>query len=593
MRRFGISSRQLFCGLAALCFLFPLAGTFGAERPPAAKLLPENTIFFVSTPDARQLEETFLRTNFGRMLQDPQLKPFFERLRSDLAKAVDSIKEQVGLSLDEMLKIYQGEIAFAYISHKEHGEPAMALLLEAGEQMPLARRLVQKGIESIEKESGMKRREETVGGVKLMYFERNGRGRPDFVFFERDNTVVLTAGLETAKDILAAWDGENKKTLSENPTFATVMSRCRGSRDETPQVIAYLDVQNLLKSMSDSMGSGRGQIFLAMMPALGLDGLTGVGGSMLMEDSRFDSVAHLHVAMENPRSGVLKVIAFKPGPIQPEYWVPPDSVKYTTFHWDIPKSLEALTKVIDGYLGEGTVNRFLTDRFQRISGVDLQQEVLSALDGRVTLVSWIQRPVTEHSSQFLIALKIKDLKKIQRAVDKVLEWLQARFSPLNYAGKTYYKNELGFPADNPIRNFCFGIVDDYLIVANHTALYEKVLLTAAEGKGALGDEPDFKLVMSKIQGLGGENGPAMVTFEREDESLRYLYELAQAKHVRKGLKREAERNPFFQSLDSALTSNPLPPFETLQKYLAPGGTVVTDDETGIHFMNFTLKRKPE
>jgi hypothetical protein len=35
----------------------------------------------------------------------------------------------------------------------------------------------------------------------------------------------------------------------------------------------------------------------------------------------------------------------------------------------------------------------------------------------------------------------------------------------------------------------------------------------------------------------------------------------------------------------------LPPFEVLQRYLAPGGTVVVDDETGLHYTDFSLRRK--
>jgi hypothetical protein len=86
--------------------------------------------------------------------------------------------------------------------------------------------------------------------------------------------------------------------------------------------------------------------------------------------------------------------------------------------------------------------------------------------------------------------------------------------------------------------------------------------------------------------------PAMVTFERGDESLRYFYDLAQSERIRGKLKDEAGRKPFFKSINSTLEANPLPPFEVLRQYLAPGGAIITDDETGIHYMDFTLKRRP-
>jgi hypothetical protein len=438
-----------------------------------------------------------------------------------------------------------------------------------------------------------KKQAETINGVNATWFSGVGHD-PEIVFFEKDNTLVFTTSLDAAKAMLAAWEGKNKKTLSENPTYATVMSRCRGSRDETPQILFYLDIQNYLKMMEKIM-SGEGAIMMAMMPALGLDGLLGIGGGVVLDDSRFDSVIHAHLALDNPRSGVLKVIALKPGPTKPEYWVPADAVNYTTFHWDFQKSVEALAKVIDSYMGEGTTKRYMTEEFKRRSNVDLEKDVLPTLDGRVTMFSWIQRPITEDSNQSVIALKLKDVEKIKQATDRLGEANPFMFTKANYAGRTYYYKDLKkFKyKPGPFEYTCFGIVDDYLVWGSLPPIYEKVLLTAAQGKTSLGDEPDFKLVMSKIQRLSGEAPPAMVAFERQDERLRYFYDLALSEGARKGMKKEAEHNPFFKWLNTGMESNPLPPFEALRKYLAPGGSIIIDDETGIHYMYFTLKRKPE
>ncbi|MBN2579087.1 MAG: hypothetical protein JXB10_08860 [Pirellulales bacterium] len=607
MKRLSLTPWRRPFGTTAFLLLVATCGPLFAERPSAAKLLPENTIFFVSAPNARELQEKFFATNIGRMLQDPYLKPLFAQLRGDLAKAVAKAEDHIGISLNEMLKIYQGEIAFAIVDFKlveitlpdsahtkiQVPQPVPAVFFEAGDQMPLVRRVLEKIMSDQEKDQ-RKKHVETINGATVTWFEGVGHD-PNSVFFERDKTLVFTTSLDAAKDILAAWDGKKRKTLSDNPGFATVMSRSRGSRDETPQVIFYLDFQNYIR-LGSRLNSGQGAIIMAMMPALGLDGLLGVGGSLLLDDSRFDMVLHVHIALENPRSGVLKVIALEPGPDKPEYWVPTDTVKYTTFHWDFQKSFEAIQKLIDSYMGEGTVSRYSKGQFQDEFGLDLQTGLIPDLDGRVTFLSWIQQPVNRvQSKQSLLAVKFKDVKNVQKALERFAEQHSNILSKVSYAGKTYYQGQaksrhLGFGLFTPTS---VGIVDDYLIFAEQPALYEKVLLTAAEGKGSLGDEPDIKLVMSKIRGLGGETGPAMVTFERHDESLRYLYELAQSELAQKGLKREAKRNPFFQSIDSALTSNPLPPFETLQKYLAPGGATIVDDETGLHFMTFVLKRRPE
>jgi hypothetical protein len=101
---------------------------------------------------------------------------------------------------------------------------------------------------------------------------------------------------------------------------------------------------------------------------------------------------------------------------------------------------------------------------------------------------------------------------------------------------------------------------------------------------------DFKLIANKIQRHAGEQQAGMVSFSRPEEAFRSLYELATAPATRTRLSEQAGSNRFFGALDKALTNNPLPPFAVIARYLAPGGGLVTDDETGIHYTAFSLRR---
>ncbi len=68
-----------------------------------------------------------------------------------------------------------------------------------------------------------------------------------------------------------------------------------------------------------------------------------------------------------------------------------------------------------------------------------------------------------------------------------------------------------------------------------------------------------------------------------------MYDLANGDRTRKFLGEQGKNNPFFKSINSALESNPLPPFAVLEQYLAPSGTFVLDDETGLHYISFALR----
>ena len=82
----------------------------------------------------------------------------------------------------------------------------------------------------------------------------------------------------------------------------------------------------------------------------------------------------------------------------------------------------------------------------------------------------------------------------------------------------------------------------------------------------------------------------MIEFNRPEEGFRLLYELATSRETQSRLESQATDNELFRALNSALTNNPLPPFAVLAQYLAPGGALITDDETGIHYTAFGLRR---
>ena len=135
------------------------------------------------------------------------------------------------------------------------------------------------------------------------------------------------------------------------------------------------------------------------------------------------------------------------------------------------------------------------------------------------------------------------------------------------------------------------MLDGYLLVANRAGLYQQVITTSTSRSKSLDGELDFKLIVGKIGRLAGGQKPAMVGFQRPEESMRFLYDLANSESTRTRLSERAKNNRFFAALDSALKSYPLPPFSVFQRYLAPGGAYMIDDETGVHYTAFSMQRK--
>jgi hypothetical protein len=69
-----------------------------------------------------------------------------------------------------------------------------------------------------------------------------------------------------------------------------------------------------------------------------------------------------------------------------------------------------------------------------------------------------------------------------------------------------------------------------------------------------------------------------------------FYDLAVDPENRKRLKSMSESNPFMAALSNALEKHKLPAFDVIARYLAPSGSFVVEDDSGLHQTSFTLRR---
>jgi hypothetical protein len=529
------------------------------------------------------------------------MKPVVEQLYGSMTELVATLQDRIGLSLPEIVAIPQGEVTFAVVAVKD-APPAMVLLLDAGEHIANARKLFDRWMAMVlGEENNAAKREETIKDVKITMFDIVGPSRRTIAVFEKDSTIVVGSNVDVVKGILATWNGEKGRVLSDNSNFGTIMNRCQGTQENPPQIIWFIDPINFMRSIAEQNMSLR--LGVAMLPVLGLDGLSAIGGSMIYDAGQYDTVSHIHVLLENPRSGIIKMIALEPGVSKPESWAPPDVAGYMTVHVKVDTAMKTLAPMYDSLAGEGGFSKMIEQRFSTPTGIDFEKQIIPALEGRVTYITWFEKPATLVSGVTLVALKLKDTEAVSKALEGLTTRFEGRISRESSAGKNYFRINIPAPPAPPppaagpdpaqIPIPCFGIVDDYLVITNRPSLYEKVLSTAADGTKSLADELEFKLIENKIKRQSGGAKPVMLGFNRPVEGFRYWYDLINTDRTREALKRQAERNPFFKSLDTTLQKNPLPPFEVIQRYFAPSGEMAVDDSDGLHLMSFSLRRKGE
>lgn len=254
--------------------------TVSAERPPARRLLPDTTVVLVSVTDVPEMVERFKNTAVGRMGRDSHLKPLLGNLYDSLTEATAELEQSVGLSLADLLAIPQGEVSVALVIPEE-AQPAIVVLLDAGDQIDNARKLLELFMAEVD-DSGGRYDEEDVAGTKIVIFDGPDAGQRT-VLLEKDATIVVGTNVEVVKQLLAVWDGDRSSTIADVPNYRTIMQRCRGDGDGQPHLAWYLDPIGLMRGIGQNDAGVR--VGLALLPVLGLDGLTAIGGSVSLDST--------------------------------------------------------------------------------------------------------------------------------------------------------------------------------------------------------------------------------------------------------------------------------------------------------------------
>ncbi|WP_164103277.1 hypothetical protein [Candidatus Laterigemmans baculatus] len=588
-----------------------------AQRPAAPRLFPEKTLAYVRVEDSNALRESFGKSSLGRMLQDEQLRPLIGDLYSGGATLFEQISEHVGVSLDELLSIPQGELALAVVpleapevapetgpkddspeavrarieARRNRNPLGVIALIESDDKTPLLMRMLER-LEMALLDDGFQRDEQTIQGADVTTFTRERR--LPLAFAEREGTVIIALGPNLVPDLLDRWTGStNSGTLAQNTDFGNVMSHCVGAEASRPQITFYADPYHLAERIVTASG-GPAAMGWSILQSLQFEKLKGIGGSMFMGgDEGFETITHFHLLLDSPRDGMLSVVRPKEGPIQPEDWVPADIVSYTTLHWDILKAYEGVDRIVSRFQGDDAMERLVEARLKERTGVDLRADILEQLTGRISIIRWSEPPARLNSQTQSWAIQVKDIAAAQQTVEQLTVAFGNRLKKDRFGGSTIFVSNSGSQPSAPagIRRpeLTLALLDDYIVVSDSRGAIEHLIQTRGGGASRLSQSPDYALIAAEASGKLDSQTPFLFSYLRSEEIFRQIYDLAKEPRSREFLRRVGNDNPAAKMLLDALERNELPAFSAFSKYFAPSGAIAYDDPTGLHYTAFTLK----
>jgi hypothetical protein len=582
--------------LAGCVFIAMVAQPLFAQRPTAPKLFSNKTLAYMRIDDTRDMKAKLESTGMGKMMNDPQIAPILGTFYSTFVGQLQGMQDAIGLNLDELLSVPNGEFAIALVGTKN--DPAIAILLDAGEEMPSLQLLLDRGRQATEN-SGGTFEEKEVGRISMKSLGRSDRNNRLYYFID-SGVMVASNRPEYAEQLALVWTGNgiDHKPLADNRDFTTIMSRCVGTEGERPQVSFFVDPLALVREVGKSQ-SGSVAI-LAALKTLGIDGIKGVGGSAIIAPNEFDSIIHGHLLLNSNRQGIMRVIRPKSGSTEPEPWVSEQVTSYFTMNWDFAKTFKAIEEIVDTFGGEGTLEGRAISQANRFLGIDLRKDVIEQLDDRLSLVQLIVPPKKINSQSNVYSIHVKDPSKMKTEVlPKIFEKIKGQGPGLSsklLGDTTIYYANISQEASERVRNIrlpqpALCILGKELIASDSLAAIEEIVKFESSGDGLLADSIEFKLVRDRIKAQLKNSEMSVLAYQRPEEGMRLMYDLATDPENIDNLERMSENNPFFTALVTAVRSKKLPPFEVIAKYLAPGGAFLVDEETGLHYTGFSMRRE--
>lgn len=618
-----------------------------AVRPSAMKLFPEETLVFVRMSDARDFGEHFRDTATGRMLRDPQLKPFVDQLYGKVGEVYsERAEDRVKLSWEDLQNLPQGEVAFGIVARPDQ-LPAFVLLIDQGDEPSVAQQLLDRAME-LAAERGGEFSEESFGGIKVTVVRNTER--PDRVLgvFERENCIVAATDPDVLRRILWHWDNgsgvsrdaqpnaanevnrdaqrnaddaeaasasetetENAdtdyetseakpeepfdpgRTLAENQRFATILRNCRRPQDPPPHLLFFVDPLGLVRDFGRD--SGGVKFAMGLLPSLGVDGILGGGGTLAFSTEQYDSLSHFHLLLENPRAGVLQIPAFNDGSTTPQNWVPLDIETYMTWNLNLQTSVDRVRAIVDRFRFEGAFDKFIAERVSDKLGIDVQKEVIDNLAGRYSWMIGYDQPARMQGQQHIFAAELVDETTATETLKTVMAKYPDLFEERKFGSVTYYamvpEGLMKLDEEERPVTPSVGIMDGVFFIGGSCQIFERAIASRDGTVDRLVDSADFARTVEVIGRETNGLTPILFNFSRFEASVRHWYDLLTSEKTREKIDENKDGRPMLTALAEALEQNKLPPFEVLAKYLSPGGGIIYDTDSGYHGISFSLRNE--
>jgi len=471
------------------------------------EMLPEDTMFYVSVPDATELVKKFKDSNGYKIIREIDVVGLMSR-----EPQFQQVKALYGTFVQPLTEVFRGRIGLAVKNiPREPGIPGVILLADVDGKREQLRQYFEERIHPLLKK----------GGVPAVSF-KHGEYEVQQLSFAKpvpfavcytiaDDVFIATVGRRTIEELLD--QPKRERSLADSTLFQDVRQRV----GEDSDILGYANVSRLLEVLVGAVPS-EGQ---ALLEALGLTGVKAAGFGVEAQGAGVKQVLFLYTGPE--RKGLLRLLTRKAGPLKVVEYIPEDMTYFCSISlgdfaefWDeVMDMLRGVVHTVEGERGWQRVVAGLR-RAEIKAGFRIRDDVLSPFAGELCIAAKV--PEVMGLPPVFVFIEVKDAEKARALMQKLMGALErAVGAPVvrtteDYKGVGITSFTLspaggrGFTAVAfPFVRPAFGVVGDFLVVSFHSRQVKKIV-DVHQGGASLKDVPEFKRVMAKLS-----ERPASVT----------------------------------------------------------------------------------
>lgn len=614
-----------------------------AAMQPSETLLPEATKAFVSTADVELLIDHWNKTQMGKLMHDPVMKPFADDLRRQIEEQWLDSRHRLGLTLDELRGVPSGEVAGAVVMAGAD-QPAMVLLADVTGHLEQAQELLAKVKKNLDQQ-GATGRTAKIDGVEVQVFDLpkledalEGDPPRQAIYVLKDEMIIASDKLAAVGMILDRLQGGPGKSLADVAAFQAVTKRYQDDGGQgVPQIRWFVEPFGYAAALRASLAEHerpQGKTIVDTLRNQGFTAIQGVGGSVDLAVDGFELVHRTFVCAPRPYEKSMKMLKFpNVEDFSPETWVPRDVATYTTVFVDIANLFANFGPMFDELFGEGETGVWpdVLDGLKNDPDgpqIDLKAELIDKLGGRVTVVTAYELPISTTSERILIAIEAKDTKAVAKAIEKMFKddegvvprafgeyriWesvpqekptvpaISLDAVPL-LPGEEHFeeKSDEDREGERLFPNLAVTSAKGHLFIASHMDFLLRVLQQQEEKRETLAGSVDYQVVREVVGELAGGKKLCGYAFSRMDEEYRATYELIQQGKMpqsetmlgrvlntvfgagKKGVIRQQE-----------LDGTKLPEFDVVRRYLGNAGGFAVSEDGGWFVKGVMLGKESE